>query len=467
MTLHLDHLTVTHGERVLVEAGDLTLEPGRPVTLVGESGSGKSLLAHALMGTLPGTLTVRGRMTLDDTAYDLGVPDNRRGLWGRALALLPQEPALALDPTMRVRDQVAEGVPGFRQRRRAAHELADDALAGLGLGHVAAAWPHTLSGGMAQRVAYAAATVGGARLLIVDEPSKGLDRASLDRLADLLTAHVAGGGLLLTITHDLDLARRLGGEVVVMRDAEVLERGPAERVLGAPEHAYTRLLLDAEPGRWDLPWMRDHAADGERLVTASGIAKGYDTPLFDSLDLTIGAGERWALTGPSGSGKTTLGNVLLGVTRPDAGTVVRAPALASRAQKLYQDPALSFPAKVPLGVALDDVRRRHGVPASRLSGLVERVGLGHDLLGRRPGEVSGGELQRLAVVRAMVTDPLLLVADEATSRLDLLTQRTTTDCLMEQVDESGCALVLVTHDHALAAALADRELVLGRAEVTV
>lgn len=467
MTLHLDHLTVTHGERLLVEAGDLVLEPGRPVTLVGESGSGKSLLAHALMGTLPGTLTVRGRMTLDATAYDLGVPGNRRGLWGRDLALLPQEPALALDPTMRVRGQVAEGVAGFRQRRREAHAVADDALAGLGLGHVSRAWAHTLSGGMAQRVAYAAATVGGARLLIVDEPSKGLDRASLDRLADLLTAHVAGGGLLLTITHDLGLARRLGGEVLVMRDAEVLERGPVDRVLTTPAHAYTRMLLEAEPERWNLLWMRGHASDGERLVTASGVAKGYGVPLFEGLDLTIGAGERWALTGPSGSGKTTLGNVLLGVTRPDAGTVVRAPALAGRAQKLYQDPALSFPAKVPLGVALDDVRRRHGVPASRLAGLVERVGLGHDLLGRRAGEVSGGELQRLAVVRAMVTDPLLLVADEATSRLDLLTQRTTTDCLMEQVAETGCALVLVTHDEALAAAVADRELVVGRAEVTV
>jgi peptide/nickel transport system ATP-binding protein len=332
---------------------------------------------------------------------------------------------------------------------------------------VGPAWPHTLSGGMAQRVAYAAATVGGARLLIVDEPSKGLDRASLDRLAVLLGEHVAAGGLLLTITHDLDLARRLGGEVLVMRDAVVLERGPADRVLTTPAHAYARLLLEAEPGRWQLPWMREQAPTGAPLVTATGIGKGYETRLFDGLDLPIGAGERWALTGPSGSGKTTLGNVLLGLVRPDAGSVQRVPALEGRAQKLYQDPTLSFPAKVSLGLALADVCRRHGVPEVRMHDLVARVGLDGGLLARRPSEVSGGELQRLAVVRAMVTNPLLLLADEATSRLDLLTQRVTMDCLMEQVDSTGCALLAVTHDPALAAAVADREVVLGRVGAAV
>ncbi len=228
---------VRHAQQLLADVTELRIEPGRPLTIVGESGSGKSVLAHALMGTLPAELTAEGTMSIGGERFDLADRAGRRHLWGRHLSLLPQEPALALDPTMRVRAQVAEGAPRWRPRDVSALRASDERLAELGLAGVGASYPHTLSGGMAQRVAYAAATIGGARILIVDEPSKGLDASSLDRLADLLSQHSSGGGLLLTITHDLGLARRLGGDVLVMREASVVESGPAEAVLTEPVHA--------------------------------------------------------------------------------------------------------------------------------------------------------------------------------------------------------------------------------------
>ena len=464
-TLTIDEVTVSHGRSRLVDAADLRLEPGVPLTVVGESGSGKSLLAHALMGTLPGELRVTGRMALGGTPYDLATRPGR-GLWGSRLAMLPQEPSLALDPTMRVRPQVAEGASVRRPGSRAARRAADRALDGLGLADAAHAWPHQLSGGMAQRVAYAAATVGGVDVLIVDEPSKGLDEAAVDRIADLLTAHLARGGLLLTITHDLRLARRLGGELLVMQGARVVDRGPGRTLLDEPTHDYTRALVAAEPTRWKHEWMattRDPGASPEPLVSASGVTKGYGaTTLFRDLSLEIGTGERWALVGPSGVGKTTLGNALLGLAPVDHGEVRHHPALApGRAQKLYQDPVLSFPRRVALGTALGDVLRRHGVDRKRPERLMESVGLAPDLLARRPDQLSGGELQRLAVVRAMLLRPALVFADEPTSRLDLLSQERTMDCLMTEVDASGCALVLVTHDHGLAAAVTDRQVTLG------
>ncbi len=314
---------------------------------------------------------------------------------------------------------------------------------------------------MAQRVAYAAATVGGARVLIVDEPSKGLDPASLDRLADLLAEHVSGGGVLLTITHDLRLARRLGGDVLVMRDASVVEQGPADQVLVGPAHDYTQRLLAAEPACWQRRWPREpHAGQAPELITANAITKSYGaTPLFQDLSLRIGAGERWAVSGPSGVGKTTLGNVLLRLASVDSGSVVHAPAVGKgRIQKLYQDPTLSFPSRVRLGLAMADVVRRHDVASARCSELMAAVGLPTDLLDRRPGQVSGGELQRLAIVRAMMTRPALVFADEATSRLDLITQEVTADCLMTELSNSGCALLLVTHDAELAAAVAEHHL---------
>jgi len=464
--LVIHHAVVQHGTTTLADVGDIRLEPGRPSTIIGESGSGKSVLAHALMGTLPPELTARGSMTIGAVSFDLADRTGRRHLWGRSLALLPQEPALALDPTLRVRGQVAEGVAGWRPRHPDAARIADERLARLGLAQVGDAYPHTLSGGMAQRVAYAAATIGGARILVVDEPSKGLDRHSLDRLAELLSAHVREGGLLLTITHDLGLARRLGGEVMVMREAAVVESGSAERVLSAPEHAYTRTLLAAEPSRWDFPWMHGAApadAADEPLVTARAITKSYGTePLFEGVSLQVRPGERLALTGPSGAGKTTLGNALLRLTAVDHGSVAHSRATAGgRLQKLYQDPALSFPRRVRLETAMRDVVRRHGVGADRVGSLLEKVGLPREILRRRPGQVSGGELQRIAIVRAMLPRPALIFADEATSRLDLATQATTMDILMTEVEDNGCALLLVTHDTALAAAVTHHQVRLG------
>jgi peptide/nickel transport system ATP-binding protein len=249
-----------------------------------------------------------------------------------------------------------------------------------------------------------------------------------------------------------------------MREASVIEHGPADVVLTSPGHDYTRRLLTAEPSRWTYDWMSAPVhPDPAPLITATEIAKSYgENELFRDLSLEIRRGERWALTGPSGVGKTTLGNALLRLTPVDRGTVRHDAALAGgRVQKLYQDPALSFPARVRLELPLKDVTRRHDVPRERVESLMSEVGLPVEILRRRPDQVSGGELQRLAIVRAMVLEPALIFADEATSRLDLITQERTVDCLMTEVAESGCALLLVTHDRELAAAVTDRGLALG------
>jgi peptide/nickel transport system ATP-binding protein len=244
-----------------------------------------------------------------------------------------------------------------------------------------------------------------------------------------------------------------------------VESGPAHTVLGTPAHAYTQRLVAAEPSRWTYPWMRTTppAASGEPLVAARKVSKSYaGTPVLREVSLEVRAGERWALTGPSGVGKTTLGNALLRLTSLDSGSVVHGEATGGgRLQKLYQDPGLAFPRRMPLAAAMRDTMRRHGVDEARVRALLDRVGLPLEILHRLPGQVSGGELQRIAIVRAMLPRPVLVFADEATSRLDLATQATTMDCLLSEVAEDGCALVLVTHDQALAAAVADHELRLG------
>lgn len=449
--LTVESVSVYAGERPLVAGASFDLAPGHPFTLLGETGSGKSLLLSAIAGTLPAGLRASGSISLFGERGDADRPDGRRAHWGRALAVLPQEPWLALDPTMRVLPQVADGYTRVRGlARRDGRVRAMDDLRALALGDAATRFSFMLSGGMAQRAAFAASRAGGGRLVLVDEPTKGLDATLRDSLVDLLRSVVEEGGALFTITHDVDVARRLGGTVAVMLDGCIVESGPAERVLETPTHDYTRRLLAAEPRRWPA---RRAPATGAPLVTATGLAKGFgDRPVFSDIDISLRAGDRLSVTGPSGCGKTTLGNILLGLTSADRGQVTRhtqRPAWSF--QKLYQDPVAAFPPRATLRQSLRDLVGRHRLDWTRVEHFLQRLRLPEELLDRRPDQVSGGELQRVALLRVLLLEPELVFADEPTSRLDPISQQDTIDVLVEETSRAGAALLLVTHDPEMAA----------------
>ena len=439
----------------------LALMPGRALTLLGESGAGKSLLAHAIVGTLPRALRASGSIMLADTTFDAMDIRARRAHWGRQIALLPQEPSLALDPTMRIGRQLAEthALVGGRSWAAAWCHAQHD-LDALGLPDARAAWPVTLSGGMAQRVALTITRAGRAPVLIVDEPTKGLDHRWRDAIIAQLQAALREGCTVLTITHDVAVARALGGDVAVMRDGAIVEHAAADDLLGNPRHAYTRALVAADPQAWPA---RTAAPGGHEVLGASGLAKTYGThELFRHLDLSLRAGERVAVTGPSGSGKSTLGNILLGLASADAGSV-RQPSNVARVryQKLYQDPASAFAPRRTIGRALADLCVHHQVDSARIAPLMRRMRLRDALLTRLPEAVSGGELQRFALVRVLLMDPVFLFADEPTSRLDPLTQKDVIDVMIDATTEHGCALMLVTHDPAIAANVAQRRIEIG------
>lgn len=192
---------------------------------------------------------------------------------------------------------------------------------------------------------------------------------------------------------------------------------------------------------------------------------GYgEQTLFEGLDLPLARGERLAIMAPSGAGKSTLGNVLLGLQRPLGGRVLRQTGIAPhRWQKLYQDPVQAFASRVRLATQFDDLLRLHRLPRQPLTDYLARLGLDERLLTRLPSQVSGGELQRLSLIRALLLRPVLLFADEPSSRLDPLSQQQTIACLLGALGEIGCALLLVTHDEALADKVASRCLRLGAA----
>lgn len=438
------------------------------LVLIGETGSGKSLIAAALMGLLPPGLLACGTMRLrGHAAVPLDQPALLRALWAEQTMLLPQEPAAALDPTMRLGRQLAgAGTTAERiGQSLAAVDLAPD---------LSRAYAFALSGGMAQRALVACALLSRAPLVIADEPTKGLDRGRVALATDLLGGLVRGGRALLVITHDIAVARALGGRVMVLRDGAVVEQGEAARVFAEPRHPYTRAWLAADPSRW--PICEPCLTRDDLVLAAHDLAFGWPgrPSLFNGLDIHLPRAGVLALAGPSGCGKTTLGNILIGLRAPIAGEVSWAGAdpyrdprararLRRRYQKLHQEPGSAFVPNRTIRRQLDDLAEvMPGLSvATALPPLLDRLGLRAELLDRCPAEVSGGEAQRLALARLLLLRPDVILADEPTSRLDPIVQRETMMLLRELVEERRMALLLISHDQALVAAIADDVVTLG------
>lgn len=475
--LRTEGLSLHLGGRRLVALPDLSLQPGDRLVILGESGAGKSLLMRALLGDLPPELDARGRIELAGQGSAVAQGQDRRALWGRTLALLPQEPSVALDPLRRLAPQLLEvhrNVGGLSVTE--ARKRTEDDLRHQGLAAAAGQHPWQLSGGMAQRAAAAIALAGGARIILADEPTKGLDAHWRDEALRSILAAAGEEGVAVVVTHDLAVARQVGGRLLVLQDGEVVEQGATAEVLSQPSHAFTRALLAAEPDQWAAATGEGAAHPVAGLDSTAGQAHGtgHGTAmilraeglghhlggrwLFHAVDLSIHAGSRCALVGDSGSGKSTFGNLLLGLRRPTQGRVLRADGLPPQAlQKLYQDPLATFAATQALGQALADVAQRHGQPMARVHEWLDRLHLDGSLLARLPHQLSGGQLQRMAIARMLLVRPAFVFADEPTSRLDLLSQRRTAQVLLRELAELGAALWLVTHDAALARAMTTRQ----------
>ncbi|MFC3609175.1 ABC transporter ATP-binding protein [Stutzerimonas tarimensis] len=457
--LEIEDLAVYAGDTGLLEPISLTLSRGERLTILGETGAGKSLLIQAIMGLLPSALRCSGRILIDgqDTA-SMGRKALQR-LWGKRISMLPQEPWHSLDPLMRAGQQVAEVHRCvLHQGPGAAGEQTRLALAGVGLEQAENKLPGQLSGGMAQRLAFCAATAAGADLVLADEPTKGLDASRRDYIARLLRQK-SEAGAVLTITHDVEVARQIGGRIMVMRAGQLVEQGSAEAVLDAPRGNYTRELIGAAPTNWPSQ-PPCSGAPGKPVLEGHRLAKTRGGKcLFENLDVSVGRGEILGITGDSGCGKSSLGDILLGLLQPDQGQVRRAPGVARhRYLKLYQDPPAAFAPRVRLARLFDDLIGLHKLDRHRLPPLLEQLRLRPALLERSAEEVSGGELQRLSIARALLLDPVFLFADEPVSRLDPITAREVVMLLADVARRHDCAVLLVSHNPDLVAKTCDRNI---------
>ncbi len=490
--LSVRDLAVGFGGDPVVRDVGFDLQAGETLAIVGESGSGKTVTALSINRLVDhaGGRIVAGRMAFrrqDGTEIDLAQASQHtmRRIRGAEIGMIFQEPMTSLNPVQQVGYQVAESFLlhqglSTRDAMRKAREALDrvripDAERRM------RDYPHQLSGGMRQRVMIAMALACQPRLLIADEPTTALDVTIQAQIMALLAQLRDEIGMsVLFITHDMGLVAEIADRVLVMRQGNVVESGDLDTVFDQPSHPYTRDLLEAVPHFRSGQAVRDTPADAEPapVLTVRDLSVRYPVRAgllrrvvgvvgaVDGADLELAAGETLAIVGESGSGKSTIARAILGLAPPFRGAISLPVATDDqgaprRAQMVFQDPFASLNPRLTVHSLLAEPVIATGVPIDeavmgRMSGLLERVGLPKDSLERYPHQFSGGERQRLCIARALMTDPTIVILDEAVSALDVSVQAQVLDLLMELQVERGLAYLFISHDMAVVERIAHR-----------
>jgi peptide/nickel transport system ATP-binding protein len=477
-----------------VENISLSVNPGEIVCVVGESGSGKSVTAFSIMGLLPREVSpTAGRIVLEGTDLLTKSPIELRDLRGDRMAMVFQEPMTALNPVMRVGEQIEEVLEihtDLDERARRRRVL--DVMTSVHLPdpeRMIDSYPHQLSGGQRQRIMIAAALVLDPVLLVADEPTTALDvttQAQILKLIKELQQRRDTG--VLFITHDFGVVAEIADRVVVMQYGRVVEQGPAQQILRSPRDDYTRMLIRSVPSLH--PPARAPITDAPVVLETRGLGKTYvmgglfarrEVPAAKAVDLAVRRGETLGVVGESGSGKSTVARCIARLIDPTEGAIliegrdvarlgVRAlRPHRKRVQIIFQDPYRSLNPRRTVGASMVEGPMNFGTSpaaaAERAKQLMRLVGLDPDALERFPHQFSGGQRQRICVARALAMQPEILIADEAVSALDVSVQAQVLALIDDVRLRFNLAVLFITHDLRVAAQICDRIAVMHRGAV--
>lgn len=501
--LQVRHLHVGFGGQDVVKDLSFSICAGEKLALVGESGSGKTVTALSLL-RLVGDAQLRGEALMGGRNLLQISEREMRAVRGDEIAVIFQEPMTALNPLMTMGAQIAE-VLQLKQGLgdKAAWEQAVALLATTGIPEPerrAGSYPHQLSGGQRQRAMIAMALACRPKLLIADEPTTALDVSLRGQILELLSDLQRQTGMaVLMITHDLPLVRHFADRVAVMEKGRLVELGPVAEVFADPQHAYTQKLLASTPQRQVVarqpeapPVLQTRDLRVAYATPLPGIAGWFRKGRFEALrgaSMVLGQGQTLGVIGESGSGKSTLAQAILGLL-PSQGELRigqqswQLPAqrnsaanqrLRCKVQVVFQDPFSSLSPRMTVQEMVGEGLQlaQPGLAAADLQqqvlALLQEVGMTEaqfpGLLERYPHEFSGGQRQRLAIARALIVDPEILVLDEPTSALDVTIQHQVLALLQRLQRERGLSYLLITHDVAVIRAMAHEVLVMKDGEV--
>ena len=474
-----------------VDGVDFRIQQGETFALLGESGSGKSVTALSITRLLPKTAESAGTILFNGT--DLLTLSNKkmRGIRGRRIAMIFQEPQTSLNPALTVAKQVGEtlaqhgNLSGRAQKKRVielleAVEIPDPAQR-------MDDYPHQFSGGMKQRVMLALALAGEPDLLIADEPTTALDVTTQARILALLKKIQGDTGMaMLFITHDLAVASQVADRVAVMNKGKLVETASTRRFFSRPQHPYSKILFDSLPDA-SKNRVRDAGEaplQAEPMLRVSELKVHFpvQTGFFgrpagylravDGVSLELAQGRTLAVVGESGSGKTTLGKGILQLLKPAGGAVfltgdnlsdLSASQLRQRRtdmQVVFQDPFSSMNPQMMVKDIIEEgmlslgAEKNSRVRQALVDELLDQVGLEPDFKYRYPHEFSGGQRQRICIARALAVRPKLLICDEPTSALDVTVQARILELLAKLQEDLGLAYLFITHNISVVASFA-------------
>ncbi|MGH8788611.1 MAG: ABC transporter ATP-binding protein [Cupriavidus necator] len=497
----VDKLSVTfgHGEHATraVREVSFDLRAGERYALVGESGSGKTVTALAMLRLVEdayydGAIRFEGKNLLEVSDREM------RGIRGAEIAMIFQEPMTALNPLYTIGNQIVETLALHEDLdRRSARERAIALLERTGISDAAHrfdSFPHQLSGGQRQRAMIAMALACRPKLLLADEPTTALDVTIRAQIMDLLRDLQAEFGMaVMLITHDLNLVRSFAQRVGVMEKGVLVETGETAQVFAAPQHPYTRKLIDSRPRREVLPLvpLAPVLLEARKLSVnyarkRRGLAGWFGKDQFAAVkdvDFQLREGETVGIVGESGSGKTTLAHTVLALQRKSGGTIHflgrsfdtatrdDRRQLRARMQVVFQDPFGSLAPRMTIeqivgeGLALHQPGLSHEGTRQRVIEALREVGLDRTALGRYPHEFSGGQRQRIAIARVLILKPQILVLDEPTSALDVSIQQQVLALLSQLQHKYNLTYLFISHDLAVIRAMAHRVFVMKAGEV--
>jgi peptide/nickel transport system ATP-binding protein len=549
--------TVRTGVRV-VSGVSFSIDAGRTMGLVGESGSGKSTVGVGLMGYARRGLEITsGSVRVGDLdILSLSETDLRRAR-GRIVSYVPQDPASGLNPAHRVGTQLREALLVHRDDLSGGDDLDVDErvnqlLADVNLPRTDAllrSYPHQLSGGQQQRVGIGIAFACRPRLIVLDEPTTGLDvttqRHILETIGELAETYRASA---VYVSHDLAAVAQIAGDTAVMYAGRIVEYAPTLQLFAEPRHPYAAGLLAAapspdessrlvgieghppRPGRWPrgcayanrcpratsecreavpalepcgaerlvrcihpLPAGARSAMAGARApapaahpgqaLSVRGLTANYGgEDILHGVSFEVPSGQCTAVVGESGSGKTTLARCLVGLHSSWDGEIRLGGAPLGRAasqrtrdqlrcmQYIFQNPFGSLNPTMTVSENVEEPLRHFERLSSserraRALQILHAVSLSDEFADGLPGRISGGERQRVAVGRALVVGPKILVCDEITSALDVSVQALLIEQLRDLQLERGLSMIFITHNLAVVRSIAQNVTVLERGHV--
>jgi microcin C transport system ATP-binding protein len=467
------------------------IEKGETVALVGESGSGKTVSALSILRLLPsGAHHPTGEVLFEGQDLLRAKESEMRRVRGNRISIIFQEPMTSLNPLHTVEKQVSEVLIIHRgMSNHAARIRALELLGKVGIRDAESrlsAYPHQLSGGQRQRVMIAMALANEPDLLIADEPTTALDVTIQAQILDLLKNLQRELGMaMLLITHDLGIVRKMASRTCVMKDGEVVERGPAEQVFTSPQHPYTKRLLEAQP-KGEPPRLDEKAPvilKAEEVKVWFPVKAGFlrrtvsHIKAVDGVSFALRSSQTLGIVGESGSGKTTLGLALLRLVSSQGQIAYvgkRIDGLNSREMRplrremqiVFQDPYGSLSPRLSVGQIIEEgllIQNPGLTPEERrerVSAALDEVGLDPEWQDRYPHEFSGGQRQRIAIARAMILKPHFLMLDEPTSALDVSVQAQIVDLLRDLQKKRGLAYLFISHDLKVMRALASYVMVM-------